>query len=422
MSREQKLSKKIAHTLLAMSIVYSGGMNVLCNTAFAAGKGDDGADKSESVAVTESVYTGTYTGNNGADGASGRTGESGGNGGKMVLELTGSENVANKISFTATGGNGGEGMRAKENSSIPFGGNGGSGGDAAVDLVVSGTGVSHMDVALTASGGSGANCGLGDESSYADITSDMVLGNGGAGGKAEVSITVSGASYTAGDITLTATGGTGGEGKSKDKKELIVDADGSVARVGGGGAGGNAVATGLSADGTSSSVKTVTAADVVITATGGNGGVCSFGSGYIAGAFGGIGGAAEAYGIKTAMLLKQEIAFAVKSIDVTAMGGDSGDTGSIIHESVKKVNAGGKADAYGIFNNKGSLNAAVAGDITASATGGAAGVLGNGKEGEYGSSGADGGDGGNGSNGLTGSTAVAATAVLEVLVAPAVLV
>ena len=28
MSREQKLSKKIAHTLLAMSIVYSGGMNV----------------------------------------------------------------------------------------------------------------------------------------------------------------------------------------------------------------------------------------------------------------------------------------------------------------------------------------------------------------------------------------------------------
>ena len=411
MSREQKLSKKIAHTLLAMSIVYSGGMNVLCNTAFAAGKGADGADKSESVAVTKSVYTDTYTGNDGADGAVGRTGESGGNGGKMVLELTGSENVANNISFTATGGNGGEGMTAKENSSIPFGGNGGSGGDAAVDLVVSGTGVSHKDVALTVSGGSGANCGRGDESSYTDITSDMVLGNGGAGGKAEVSITVSGASYTAGDITLTATGGNGGEGNSKDQKELIVDADGSVARVGGGGAGGNAVATGLSADGTSSSVKTVTAADVVITATGGKGGVCS--SGYIAGAFGGIGGAAEAYGIKTAMLLKQEIAFAVESISVTAVGGGSGDTGSIIHESVKKVNAGGKADAYGIFNNKGSLNVAVAGDITASATGGAAGVLGNGKRGELGLSGSNGGDGGNGSNGLTGSTAVAAGAYNE---------
>lgn len=65
MSREQKLSKKIAHTLLAMSIVYSGGMNVLCNTVFAAGKGADGADKSESVAVTDSVYTDTYTGNDG---------------------------------------------------------------------------------------------------------------------------------------------------------------------------------------------------------------------------------------------------------------------------------------------------------------------------------------------------------------------
>ena len=99
MSREQKLSKKIAHTLLAMSIVYSGGMNVLCNTVFAAGKGADGADKSESVAVTDSVYTDTYTGNDGADGAAGRTGESGGNGGKMVLELTGSENVANNISL-----------------------------------------------------------------------------------------------------------------------------------------------------------------------------------------------------------------------------------------------------------------------------------------------------------------------------------
>ena len=78
------------------------------------------------MAVTDSVYTDTYTGNDGADGAAGRTGESGGNGGKMVLELTGSENVANNISFIATGGNGGEGMMAKENSSIPFGGNGGS--------------------------------------------------------------------------------------------------------------------------------------------------------------------------------------------------------------------------------------------------------------------------------------------------------
>lgn len=87
MSREQKLSKKIAHTLLAMSIVYSGGMNVLCNTAFAAGKGADGADKKENVKVTDSFYTDTYTGNNGADGAvtSERTGDSGGNGGKTII-------------------------------------------------------------------------------------------------------------------------------------------------------------------------------------------------------------------------------------------------------------------------------------------------------------------------------------------------
>ena len=105
MSREQKLSKKIAHTLLAMSIVYSGGMNVLCNTAFAAGKGADGADKNETVAVSDSASTGSYTGNNGDDGAvtAERTGDSGGNGGETFIELTGSENMSNNISFDAAG-------------------------------------------------------------------------------------------------------------------------------------------------------------------------------------------------------------------------------------------------------------------------------------------------------------------------------
>ena len=244
MSREQKLSKKIAHTLLAMSIVYSGGMNVLCNTAFAAGKGADGADKKENVTVTDSAYTDNYTGNNGADGAvtSERTGDSGGNGGKTVIELTGSENVSNNISFTATGGNGGIGQRDKKFNDKGYGGNGGAGGDTAVDLTVTGADVIHQDVSLTATGGAGAVSGAGNESAHTSIMSDETGSNGGDGGRAEASITVSDQKYTAADVTLSANGGAGGNSNNitngHSGNKLVADAEGNVAKIGGGGAGG----------------------------------------------------------------------------------------------------------------------------------------------------------------------------------------
>ena len=251
MSREQKLSKKIAHTLLAMSIVYSGGMNVLCNTAFAAGKGADGADKKENVTVTDSAYTDNYTGNNGADGAvtSERTGDSGGNGGKTIIELTGSENVSNNISFTATGGKGGIGQRATKGSGKGYGGNGGAGGAAAVDLTVTGADVIHQNVSLTATGGAGAVSGVGNESAHTSIMSDETGSNGGDGGRSEASITVSGQKYTAADVTLSATGGDGGNSNDitngADGNRLVADAEGNVAKIGGGGAGGAASAAGF---------------------------------------------------------------------------------------------------------------------------------------------------------------------------------
>ena len=388
MSREQKLSKKIAHTLLAMSIVYSGGMNVLCNTAFAAGKGADGADKKENVTVTDSAYTDTYIGNNGADGAvtSERTGDSGGNGGKTVIELTGSENVSNNISFTATGGNGGIGQRDKKFNDKGYGGNGGAGGDTAVDLTVTGADVIHQDVSLTATGGAGAVSGTGNESAHTSIMSDETGSNGGDGGRAEASITVSGQKYTVADVTLSANGGAGGNSNNitngHSGNKLVADAEGNVAKIGGGGAGGAASAAGFVLGG-SSLTQTVTAADVVITAAGGKGGNNTSDSSYNAGATGGIGGAAAAYGIKIAALLPQEVTFTASSISVAATGGAGGATNSSVDLHVEAANTGGTAEACGIFNTDSAVKASVTGDITVTATGGAAGNGGNASTNNY---------------------------------------
>ena len=386
MSREQKLSKKIAHTLLAMSIVYSGGMNVFCNTAFAAGKGADGADKNETVAVSDSASTGSYSGNNGEDGAvtTERTGDSGGNGGGTFIELTGSENMSNAINFDVTGGTGGIGQMDKMGNGKGYGGNGGNGGAATVDLTVSGADITHAAISLTATGGAGNFAGCGNEWSEKEIFSDETGSNGGDGGRAEASITVSGTKYTAGDVTLSAIGGAGSNDNTYGAithgnwgNKLVADAEGNIAKIGGGGAGGAASATGFVLGAGSSLVESVTAADVVITATGGKGGNDTQRSSYISSATGGIGGAAAAYGIKTAVLLPHEVAFNVSSISVTATGGEGGTTEAAVDTRAEQTNTGGTAEAYGIFNIDSAVKASVTGDITVTATGGAAGNGGN---------------------------------------------
>lgn len=173
----------------------------------------------------------------------------------------------------------------------------------------------------------------------------------------------------------------------------------------GGDAGGNASVAGFVLGAGSSLVETVTAADVVITATGGKGGSNTQSSVYTSGAFGGIGVAAEAYGIKIVELLPQEVAFTVGSISVTAAGGAGGDISTGVHDAVKLVDTGGTANAYGVFNNKGSLAADVTGAITVSTAGGAAGGMGFGKTGKSGGyGGGNGADGSNGRNASIGST------------------
>ena len=116
---------------------------------------------------------------------------------------------------------------------------------------------------------------------------------------------------------------------------------------------------------------------MVITATGGNGGNDTQRSSYISSATGGIGGAAAAYGIKTAVLLPHEVAFNVSSISVTATGGEGGTTEAAVDTRAEQTNTGGTAEAYGIFNIDSAVKASVTGDITVTATGGAAGNGGN---------------------------------------------
>ena len=337
MSREQKLSKKIAHTLLAMSIVYSGGMNVLCNTAFAAGKGADGADKNETVAVSDSASTGSYTGNDGADGAGTQyehTGESGGNGGGTFIELTGSENMSNAISFTATGGIGGLGKTDIDYNGKGYGGNGGAGGAATVDLTISGADITHAAISLTATGGAGNFAGNGNAYPNKDIFSDETGSNGGDGGRAEASITVSGQKYTAADITLSANGGAGSNDDSYNYgsstngswgNKLVADTEGNIAKIGGGGAGGN-------------------------------GGRTDKGTIYANGADGGNGGNAYAYayGVQSSGGTTE---LTVDKIAVTVTGGAKGSGGTATSGGTDG-DAGSKAaeaKAYGIYAESGAV-------------------------------------------------------------------
>ena len=175
MSKKENLQKAIALSLLLTSVYGT--------PAFAAGKGADGADKNEPVAVTDSTYTATYTGNDGSDGAT-NSGESGGNGGGTFVELTGSENVGNGIAYSAAGGTGGVGQYAGDWTRRTYGGDGGDGGEAVVNLTVSGAGVTHQNVTLTATGGNGVVGGRGDVGgSSSSVSSDEQGSNGGDGGE-----------------------------------------------------------------------------------------------------------------------------------------------------------------------------------------------------------------------------------------------
>ena len=192
MSRKTGLAKKIAHTLMAMSIVYSSGINIVVNEVYA-------AEKIKEI-TTGGTFTESGTAGNDYDDAGGITdGED--------LSYTGviktSDLSGQLISIKATGGKGGE-----DNAEYPTVKQGAKGGDAIAKVTIDGTlsSVTTGDIAVSAyagangsayqgtSGVSGAAAAYGLELKHdltitaADITvkAGMTYHTPGIGGRTDI--------------------------------------------------------------------------------------------------------------------------------------------------------------------------------------------------------------------------------------------
>lgn len=316
MSKKEKLQKAIAVSMMMT--------NIFCTPVWAAPvEGTPGANGA-AIVQNDDISAGlnaTYTADNGTaggDAPAGGIGGAGGNGGSVTINDTVTGTIGGAIEITATGGDGAVGGIAKT-----------------------------------------------------DYTYDGPHGDSGAGGDSKVAVAVTGSGITTvNDITVTAKAGSG----STVDVYTINQSEGAN-----GDEGGSAAAIGLQAAG-SNTLVTITAADVTISAEGGNGG---FGvSSYSNGGVGGMGGAAEAYGLKAAT---NSLDLAINDIQVTASGGkggnggNGGDNGNI--GDGNDAGVGGKAAAWGIE----AVNSDIGGivnSISAVAVGGA---------GERGGAGSDGG-------------------------------
>lgn len=279
MSRKQMLTKKVAHTLLAMSIVSASGLNLWAGTAWAAADGTNGADYiRENVSISAGADLGGV-GDNGTDGAAGSgTDDAGGN-----------------------GGNGG--AQSAQTNAIT--GNGGSGGDAELQLTV-GSNVQTGDLTLAAEAGNGGESG--SDTSGTAPTSEVTVGNGGAGGNAAAGIAITDGSLTATSISLTIKAGDAGNNG-------YISKEGKDNHGGDGGTAGTASIKGLVLSGQQAAVKV--ANNIVITGTGGKGG--NGGSTYGEAGLAAVGGAAEAYGLVAAGSGVYSVSFA--NLTLTATGG-----------------------------------------------------------------------------------------------------
>lgn len=305
MSKKEKLQKAIAVSMMMT--------NIFCTPVWAAPvEGTPGANGA-AIVQNDDISAGlnaTYTADNGTaggDAPAGGIGGAGGNGGSVTINDTVTGTIGGAIEITATGGDGAVGGIAKT-----------------------------------------------------DYTYDGPHGDSGAGGDSKVAVAVTGSGITTvNDITVTAKAGSG----STVYVYTINQSEGAN-----GDEGGSAAAIGLQAAG-SNTLVTITAADVTISAEGGNGG---FGvSSYSNGGVGGMGGAAEAYGLKAAT---NSLDLAINDIQVTASGGkggkggNGGDNGNIGDGNAAGV--GGKAAVWGIE----AVNSDIGGivnSISAAAVGGA---------------------------------------------------
>ena len=345
MSRKQMLTKKVAHTLLAMSIVSASGLNLWAGTAWAAADGTNGADYiRENVSISAGADLGGV-GDNGTDGAAGSgTDDAGGN-----------------------GGNGG--AQSAQTNAIT--GNGGSGGDAELQLTV-GSNVQTGDLTLAAEAGNGGESG--SDTSGTAPTSEVTVGNGGAGGNAAAGIAITDGSLTATSISLTIKAGDAGNNG-------YISKEGKDNHGGDGGTAGTASIKGLVLSGQQAAVKV--ANNIVITGTGGKGG--NGGSTYGEAGLAAVGGAAEAYGLVAAGSGVYSVSFA--NLTLTATGGDGGfggvaqtfqaDTNNSHGDRYKNSDGadGGNTASVGLTIQNGSMQL-TAEAISSTAAGGAGGNAG----------------------------------------------
>ena len=394
MSRKQKLSKRIAHTILAMSIVYSGGMNVLCNTALAAADGSHGAENIKTGIVLDDSYVGSpIAGGNGTDGTGSQAddgtnpadnGGRGGDGGAASASGTIASNSGDS-ELVANGGTGGVGGKLTEGLKKPTDGQlsegssgaGGNGGAATLVFSVASGEVTTQNLSLTAAGGSGGESGAG----WSGHGSDTATGDGGQGGKAVVTVSVAGTKLNAAAITLTATGGNGGDADNNYRMPLYPSGSVNVpfySSGGQGGDGGNVQLDGLALSGSQADVAVN--GDIIITGQAGNAG--KGGSSYDNGGDAGSSGAAKVYGIACADAGLYTASFA--NLTVAATGGAGNNGGGIAlygssncpeSTAIGKSSVGGAATAQGLAVNGGTLT--VTGTaISSTATSGKGGTSG----------------------------------------------
>ena len=225
---------------------------------------------------------------------------------------------------------------------------------------------------LKAEAGNGGNGG--DDTADNPPTSEVTVGNVGAGGNAAAGIAITDGRLTATSISLTIKAGDAGNNGSISK-------EGKDNHGGDGGTAGTAAVRGIVLSGQQAAVKVTN--DIIISGTGGRGG--NGGSTYGEAGLAAVGGAAEAYGLVAAGSGVYSVSFA--NLTLTATGGDGGsggvaqtfeaDTNNSHGDRYKNSDGadGGNAASVGLTIRNGSMQL-TAEAISSTAAGGAGGNAG----------------------------------------------
>ena len=384
MSRKAGLAKKIAHTLMAMSIVYSSGINIVINEAYAAEK---------TVDITNSKNSDTATGNDGDNynqGSGITDGES-----ASIVGIIKDDTFTNAISVTAKGGNGGD----DDDRDHPTVMEGSKGGDAFAKVTVdeSKNNVTLGSITVKATGGmngssyqgisqvAGAAAAYGLEVKHdltitaanivvsAETSQYCRLGGVDTGSNERKDVLAVGLQIDSGQVNFT------GESIQVTARNQYDSFSGSSKAEGSAflSNGGDTEAYGIRITGGEATVKLNGSLKfyTVDNGAGGSGSVCEAGKA----ADGGNGGDAYTAGISAA---GGELELEVAGMDISVYGGDGGSIG-LMTKSTENVAAtgkvqatggtGGTASAFGLDNREANSKLVAAADIKITAVGGKGG-------------------------------------------------